>query len=171
MKTLTKFLGVCGFCLIVAACAKNPFIVTQSNCPAASVVANAGTLVHFEGEGRDVEDILFEADISAIQTTCEQDDGIYHEVSFAIMAKRMPGADITAVRLPYFVVLMRDNNLITAKRVYEATIEFAPGSDTAGVKETLVQTFDDLDIARRYDYELLIGFQLTPDQVAFNLLR
>lgn len=171
MNTFQKTLILAGLTLFLVGCAKNPFMVIQSNCPAASVVANAGTLVHFEGEDRNQGDVVFEATITGIQVECQQDEGIYHEVNFAIIARRAPGADVSAVRVPYFVVLMRDNNLITAKKVYEATIEFTPGLDTAGVRETIVQTFEDVDIARRYDYELLIGFQLTPDQVAYNVLR
>ena len=66
---------------------------------------------------------------------------------------------------------MRDNHRITVKKVFETTIRFESGADRAAVREVFVQHFDDSAPARRYDYELLVGFQLTPDEVIYNPLR
>lgn len=157
--------------LTAASCARNPFVVNVSNCPAVAVASNTGNLVRFASEGRNLDDIQFEATITGVDVDCAEGSDIRQEVSFAIVVELAPGRNLDSVTLPYFVVLMRDNNLITHKRIYEATVRFAPGQRRSGVTETIVQTLPDVDLARRYDYELLIGFQLSPDEVAYNMLR
>ena len=155
----------------VASCQKNPFQVTESSCPAVSVVSNVGSLTRFVGAGRNVEDVAFDASITGIQVDCEEGDDVDMEVSFAIVVRRGPALTEDSVTLPYFVILMRDNHLITVKKLHETTIRFKDGADRAAVRETIVQRFEDSAPAKRYDYELLIGFQLTPDQVIYNALR
>lgn len=157
--------------LVLSACTKNPFEVTVSNCPAVAVLSHTGSLTRFEGAGRDADDVAFDATITGVQVDCDEGRDIELEVSFAIVARKGPAMSEGSVTIPYFVVLMRDNNLITAKKIYESTLTFRPGSDRAGVLETFIQRFEDVAIARRYDYEVLIGFQLTPDEVIYNVLR
>jgi hypothetical protein len=158
----------------VAACAENPFAFVQINCPAVAIVSNTGTLTRFEGEARDSDDVSFNATISNVSTNClqlDEDDTLTLTTSFSVYVSKGPaygGGDVT---LPYFVVLMRDNSLITGKRIYAADIHFGSGDSTAGVRETIVQTFDNIESGRRYDYELLIGFQLSSDEVSYNILR
>lgn len=155
----------------VASCQKNPFEVTESNCPAVSVVSNVGSMTRFVGAGRNAEDVAFNASITGINVNCAQGEGVDMEISFAIVARRGPAMAENSVTLPYFIILMRDNHLITVKQLHEANLRFAEGADRAAVRETVVQRFEDAAPARRYDYELLIGFQLTPDEVIYNALR
>ena len=61
--------------------------------------------------------------------------------------------------------------MITHKKVYTTRINFKPDSDTAGVNETLVQTFNDFEEPRRNDYEVLIGFEVTAEELRFNVVR
>ncbi|MCH8861955.1 MAG: hypothetical protein IID51_05540 [Proteobacteria bacterium] len=154
-----------------ASCQKNPFQVTESNCPAVSVVSNLGSFTRFNGAGRNTEDVAFNATITGVVVDCTQGDEIDMEVTFAIVARRGSAMSEDSAILPYFLILMRDNHLITVKKIYETTIRFKAGSDRAAVRETVIQRFESSDPARRYDYELLIGFQLTPDEVIYNALR
>lgn len=160
--------------LIVAACSTNPFLVTEVNCPAVSVVANTGTLSFFEGEERNAGDLTMNASISGVDTSCRQgEEGTELIVRFNIIGTRGPamGEGARSIPLNYFVVLMRDNYQITGKQVYDVSLNFQAGETTAGSRETIRQVFDDISVARRYDYELLVGFQLTSDQLAYNILR
>jgi len=157
--------------LIAVSCNKNPFVVTQINCPAVAIVSNTGNLFRFASDDRNQEDVLFSANISAINTECLQGEGVIETVEFNISVRRGPQLGSEEVIIPYFVALMRDNNLITAKRIYEVKVRFAQGEDFVTIRETIVQAFEEVDIARRYDYELLVGFQLTADELAFNVLH
>lgn len=168
--SLKSILFLC-LALSLSACSQNPFLVTTSNCPAVAVLSNTGYLTRFEGEGRDADDVAFDATITGVQVDCDEGRDVLVELNFAIVARKGPAMREGSVTLPYFVVLMRDNNLITAKKIYESTLIFRAGSDRAGVRETIIQRFEDVAIPRRYDYEIMIGFQLTPDEVIYNVLR
>ncbi len=155
----------------LAGCSSNPFEIVQINCPAVAIVSNTGTVTHFEGGERNVEDVAYNATISGVRSSCLQEGIIRFDVAFNVNAEKGPKFEGDSITLPYYVVLLRDNHLITAKQIYQTTLNFTPRSKHASTTETIVQTFDNLDIARRYDYELLIGFQLSAEDVAYNALR
>ena len=70
--------------------------------------------------------------------------------------------------MPYFVALTRGDQLIE-KRILTVRFSFAPGASAA----TFEESPDDFDIHMEnghfpYEYQLMAGFQMTPDQVAYN---
>jgi len=162
-------------CLTLAACNNNPFEVVRMNCPAVAVVSNVGTFTHFVGEGRDTDDVAYNATISGVTSDCTQEPGTHMNMAFSVHVAKGPAFDRMGggetVKVPYFVALMRDNHLITAKRIFEAEVRFVGDASRAGVREFFVQSFDDIEIARRYDYEVLIGFQLDAEDVTYTILR
>ena len=163
-----------GMAFLIAGCdQKNPFLITVSNCPAVAVVSYTGTVTKFNGVGRNAGDVIYNATMTDLRVDCEEDDdsGIYQRVSFAIIASKGPAYSNQEIALPYFALLLRDNSLITNKRIFSAEFRFDPGSDRFVLRQAILQTLPDLDIARRYDYELLVGFHLTPDEIAYNALR
>lgn len=160
--------------LLITSCGRdNPFEVTVSNCPAVAVVSYTGTITKFAGFNRNVDDVEFNATITNLQVDCQESDetGIAQRVSFNIIASKGPAYSGEEISLPYFALLLRDNNLITTKRIFNVSIRFPDNADRAVVRQAVTQTLPDIDIARRYDYELLIGFQLSPDEIAYNALR
>ena len=86
----------------------------------------------------------------------------------ALAAPALASQDIT---LAYFVAILRDNNQVVTKKVFETTLRFDPGQERTGTREVIVHRLPDITRARRYDYELLVGFQLSPDELAYNVLR
>lgn len=157
--------------LLLGACNKNPLQVTLSRCPAVAVVANTGSLTQFTGEGRDIEDIALTAHMTHLRNDCDQTDEVNSLISFDVVATRGPAAAQDSFSLPYYVIVLQDNHRIISKKVFEATVDFDPGADRAGVREVVRQYLPDVNRARRYDYEVLIGFHLTPEDAAYNALR
>lgn len=170
-----KIVLLAGLALALVACGKssrNPFAVTVSRCPAIAVVAHTGSLVHFNNEQQRTTDVLYEAQISEPSLTCEQGQDVVSEVSFRIDAVRGAALDGPGqFTIPYFVTVLRDNSQIVAKRVFEATVRFDPDDVRAGTREVISQRIPSIEKARRYDYEVLVGFQLFPEEVAYNMLR
>ena len=83
-------------------------------------------------------------------------------------ATRAPSADRVRYTVPYFVVAHEGNKIFT-KRLFNLTFEFAPGASVA----TITQAPDDLTIHVEngklpWNYQLISGFQLTPEQIAYN---
>ncbi len=174
LPVIIRKLTLLGAILLIVGCGnKNPFEVTVSNCPAVAILSYTGVVTNFDGIGRNADDVVYNATITDLRVDCREDDktGIYQRISFAIIASKGPAFANQAIVLPYFAVLLRDNNLITLKRIFQAELRFDPESDRFVLRQTIIQTLPDLDTARRYDYELLVGFQLTPDEVAYNALR
>lgn len=158
------------FSFVLTACASNPLEVTISRCPAVAIVGDTGIVTRFDGNGRNVENVLYTATISGGSLSCEESDDVFSTVNFAITAQtdgRMNGESIT---LPYFVAILKDNSEIVTKRIFDVQLTFDEDG-YADSFETVHQLIPTIDQARRYNYEMLIGFQLSVDDVAFNMER
>jgi len=146
-------------------------LIQVSNCPAVGVIDHLNTITRFNGQGLTNADVVFDANITNLESNCSEGSSVSTEISFSIRAKKGVAFDGQSHVLSYYVVVLRDNHMITHKKVYTTRINFKPGSDTAGVHETLVQTFNDFEEPRRYDYEVLIGFEVTAEELRFTVVR
>ncbi len=176
MKSIAKFKGVApaiGLSLFLVSCNanKNPFEVTITRCPAVAIMGYTGDITLFEGEGRDRTDVAYTALMSNVKSTCSQGTDVEGKVSFMVSAMKGPAAQGDTVTIPYFVTVIRDNNLVVAKKIYNLTLTFGPDSLRAQSMETISSYIPEIEQARRYDYELLVGFQLSDNEVVYNLLR
>ena len=156
--------------LFVAACNRNPLEVTISRCLAVAVVGDVGTLTQFQGSGRTTEDVVFTASIRDVQSSCDEGDSVESEVVFTIGAQGGPALADSEVTIPYFAAVLKDNSQIITKRVYDVTLRF-DSEGKAVSREVLTQFVPTIEQARRYNYELLIGFQLDPKDAVFNIVR
>ncbi|MFC4347462.1 hypothetical protein ACFO5Q_06350 [Kordiimonas lipolytica] len=160
-----------GLLFLLAACGnRNPLEVTVSRCPAIAVVGDAGTLTRFEGEGRNIEDVAFTASIMDVRLTCEEAEDVTSDVSFSVAATRGDAFRGGSVTLPYFVVVLKDNSQIITKKIYDVTLNF-DSNGRASSREVLEQHIPTIEQARRYNYEVLVGFQLTAQDAIFNMER
>jgi len=157
-------------CLFVAACNKNPLEVTISRCPAVAVVGDAGVLTRFSGSGRTTGDVDYTATILDVRSSCIERDAVTNRVNFQIGVNAGPARSSDSVELEYFVVVLRDNNQIVSKKVYKSAIAFGP-QGVGRVQEAVEQVIPTIAQARRYNYEILIGFQTDPGDIVFNMQR
>lgn len=146
-------------------------MILVSNCPAVGVIDHLNTITRFNGQGQTNADVVFDASITNLEANCSEGSSVSTEISFSIRAKKGSAFEGQSHVLSYYVVVLRDSHMITHKKVYTTRINFKPGSDTAGVRETLVQTFNNFEEPRRYDYEVLVGFEVTPEELQFNVVR
>ena len=156
--------------LFVAACNKNPFEVVVSRCLGIAVIGDLGTLVRFEGEGRTTEDMTYKASIMNLSAECEEGASVNSKVSFSIGVQSGPALRGNEITIPYFVAVVKDNSQIISKATYEVTLRF----DEDGVArsdEVVAQLIPTIEQARRYNYELLIGFQMDANDAAYNMIR
>lgn len=175
MRSVIRSIATCLVCLpLLAACSgnKNPLEVTVERCPAIAVIGGAGTLTEFAGSGRTADDVLFEATISDVSLACDQDSDVVSDVRFSIVVQRGPAlTGAMDIAIPYFVAVLRDNSEIVAKEIYAADIRLGAGDQRTIRRERIRQILPTIEQARRYDYEILIGFQLDPEHAAYNLVR
>ncbi len=159
-------------CLVLASCSnRNPLEVTISRCPAIAVLGDVGTLVKFNGDGRLNDDVAFVSTISDLKIECNTGKSIDSTVSLRIKARMGDAMVGSSANIQYFVVVMKDNHQIVTKRVFDTTLHFDSANGFAEVEEVISQHMPSVDRARHYNYELLVGFQMTDEEVAYNLSR
>jgi len=141
-------------------------------CPRAVTVADAASLTRFDGTGRDLTDVLFEAEIAQIASACEYDEGVVDvTVQVQFVAQRGPADQQRRGDFAYFVAIADGEQTILARESFDAMIEFPGNRTRAGVVEELEQ-----HIPLRADepgagYVIYVGFELTPDELAYNRQR
>jgi hypothetical protein len=133
-------------------------------CPKAAVHPETARLVQM-GAGGQATAKAYEARMSGAQVSCSTDGASDKIVlSFKIDAALGPNVEAKPVRAPYFVVVMLADKIV-AKEVFPVTLPFGPGAAAVALNETVDKISLPLRRSAKPDYEILIGFQLTPEQL------
>ena len=134
-------------------------------------MAHMGTLTRFNSAGQTNENVIFDAAITDIEFNCDDQTAVATTISFSVWGRRGPAMKNEVQNLTYYVVVIRDNYLVTAKKKFTTQLNFSGGRDKAGVRETVIQRFSDFEMLKRYDYEVFVGFELAPEELQFNVVR
>ena len=193
--------------VLLASCARDPFIVKRSLCPAVSVAEFAGDVTRFQpANRRDADALDLTAALTNLRGACvEGSPEIGTRVSFDVVAQRRFTREASAIILPVFVAVARGGEIVVTKQVVPVTLTFAAGQARAtghGTASTAIQrnavalpndinkaitrerkpgepdaATDPLaepkvrDAVRQASFEVLVGFQLTPEELAYNATR
>ena len=130
-----------------------------------------GTLTRFDSAGQTNENVIFDAAITDIEFNCDDQTAVATTISFSVWGRRGPAMKNEVQNLTYYVVVIRDNYLVTAKKKFTTQLNFSGGRDKAGIRETVIQRFSDFEMLKRYDYEVFVGFELAPEELQFNVSR
>ncbi len=145
---------------------------TPLPCPKVSVLPNADTITAFrDGPGRDLVDVLYEGVIAPFSGECfyEDDDSLLVvELVLRIGAIKGPAATSQIHEFPFFVAIADQDKRILNKKVLMSPIEVPEGKRRGAVQEEIVQRIP-LPAGRTgRSYTIVLGFQLTPEQLAYN---
>jgi hypothetical protein len=146
-------------------------------CPATAVLSDATIVTKLKpgtpaaAAGPAAANVAFTAEMSQAKLNCNYDrsqNSLNVDIEFAIRAKRGPAAQGPDPQIDFFVAVVDDDNNLISKRVFSAKPAIGSGAAT-----TSTQTVDNFPVPlamdkRPYDYEILTGFQLTPDELAYN---
>jgi len=116
---------------------------------------------------------VYEADLVAASTTCRQDRG-HWSVSVHIKATagavgRVPDGE---VHLPLFVALTEFDRRVLDKKILQIPVTFDPRVRRVVLDRTIEGLSAPLaELHPGPGYEVLVGFQLTPEQVERNRRR
>ncbi|CAK0764808.1 Lipoprotein [uncultured Gammaproteobacteria bacterium] len=140
-------------------------------CPKVALVSDVATATLFRpGGGNELTDVVARGQINNdFPGECEYNkDGVTVTFTMILGAERGPAMKGNQVDLRYFVALSDPEQGIISKREFDTSVEFKPNLPRAGNSEELQQKIPlPLDQDARH-YEILVGFQLTPEQLAFN---
>ncbi len=141
-----------------------------TGCPRILFVDEAAQEVRFRpGPGRDLTDVEWRAAFAGFGGGCEYDDsGVDVDLILNIVAERGPAATSDEAAFDYFVAVADPQQQVLAKEIFQTDIVFPAGGATAGTSEALVQRIPLDNAALGRAYYILVGFQLSPQQLEFN---
>ena len=169
---------------------------TRSACPAVAVPLHTGDITLFDpATSRDASAVDVVATITHVVPQCnDQAEKVYQLADFDVVATRRDAGPARTVELPYFATVVQGGTAVVAKRLGTVTVSFPEGQTrgsghaqaAAYVQERINRkrragdadaAIDPLSIpevraaVQRASFELLVGFQLTQEQLEYNVRR
>jgi len=157
--------------LVLAACAGGrPDETAGFGCPNVGILRDAATATAFRpGPGRDATDVQARAEILDFRGGCTygRDGALDVELDVAIGAERGPA--LAGERLPvdYFVAIVDGAQNVLARQAFRVELDF-DGERVATAVEPLGQRIPLPSGVDGRNYEILLGFVLSADQLAWN---
>jgi hypothetical protein len=158
-----------------AAPAEIAAIAQPVDCPRVGMVDDLDKIHQFtEGKPFTDDNAISTATITKIDSLCSiNDTNVIVDMDIHVagtLGKRgkMLQADKPSFAYPYFIAITTPNGNITSKEVFAATMSFPADSDSEEHTEQMRQV---IPLSGEYiakDYEILVGFQLTPEELEYN---
>ena len=171
---LNPLRSACAAVILIAAvtgCAIEPV----PPCPEIRIDSTTARLTQFKpGEGRDITDVVYEAEIVAYEGTCQFDNGGVEAVMDIDMVIRGgPAVQPGSIDLYYFVAIPRFFPKENGKQVFTRKYKIPTGgARSERITESKVRIFIPLeDRLTAAGYDIYIGFQLTDEQLRYNRTR
>jgi hypothetical protein len=144
-------------------------------CPSAAVLSDTSVLTVFRaGAPHDLSGEAYTAAMDNAQQTCKYKKGDSFSVSdltFTVRAVRAPSPDAAHYAVPYFLTISQGDRLL-AKRSLTLNLDFPAGSAATSVDIDQSDVTVNLEPGHPpTDYQLLVGFQLTDAERAYNQMR
>jgi hypothetical protein len=173
-RRATTLLGVAravALAALVASCSPSKD-AAEMNCPTMLPAPGADTIAVFHPGGQEPKDLLFAAQITSLNAECSRETpgvAIHAEIKFYAERANLLIPDGT---LPYFVALLDADQHVLAEEAFDLKFAFLPAeyNRTLPAEKRTIH----LPVHNRTDaksFTVVVGFQLTPDQLAFNRAR
>ncbi len=144
------------------------------SCPRTSIVGSAATLTRYRatasGGGQDVTDMVLNGRITGVSGTCQRADEGTLDVGATIGLDLMrgPASRSRTEDVPFFVAVTQGEQILD-KRVFHVRADFPPNTDRLRLNSDEVHLTLPISPERSgASYDMLVGFQLTPDELAAN---
>ncbi|SDE05144.1 hypothetical protein SAMN05421720_1035 [Rhodospira trueperi] len=142
-------------------------------CPPVRMEATTVDLTRFRpGPGRDLTDVVLEAELTGYQGECQYDDdeqSVRVDLVLAFSASLGPAATERQQAFEYYVAIPRFYPDPRGKQVFESTIVFPENTNRVRYvgEELSIEVPLGADGAAA-EVPVYIGFQLTPEQIEYN---
>ena len=138
-------------------------------CSRAGVLYDASRLTLFGPGERTEANIAYDAEITNARVRCEYDGTqVVSKISFDIQAAAGPAATSAKQSFRYFVAVTELNQRVLDKRYQVWDAELPAGQVVRVTREIPNIAFSYARLGRADLYEILVGFDLTQDQLAYN---
>jgi hypothetical protein len=168
-------LVLAGALLLLAGCSVFSKPKATPPCPGVSLVPDVNEAAFYrETPGRDLTDVRFRAAVGDAKGSCAyKGDTLQMDMTVLLLAERGPAlGDREPADFEYFVALADNQRQIVSKSVFKGRVVFPAGQDRVGFPDDLTigpVRLPNADLGP--EYTILLGLQLTPEQVELNRRR
>lgn len=146
-----------------------------NKCPRVTIVDELGAINDF----MDISDpseynLVSEATLDLEESSCVyRKSNVSVDLKLAFYSRlgqrgKLNDKDKPFVSYPFFVAVTNPDGNILAKEVFGASMTYDRGEEKHTYFENLRQIIPIINPDKGKDYEILVGFQLTPEQLAYN---
>ena len=142
-------------------------------CPKIGIVRELQEATQFRSGGKDMTDVTSRAAITDYSGNCEYgSDGVTINLNLFVLAERGPAMQGDQATYRYFVAVARpDEENPASKAEFETTVAFPRGQTRVVTKEELAPKIPLPKDVNAKNWRVLVGFQLTPEQLDFNMAQ
>lgn len=151
-----------------------PQLRNAGPCPYVKVLYDAGRYVEFK-DGREASaNVGYSGEIQSISAGCayKDDEPITLKMQVLFELGKGPQAEGSSKTYRYWIAVTQRNEAVIAKEYFNLPVKFQPGQDRVYVTEEINQVV----IPRAKlttsgsNFEVLVGFDVTPEMAEFNRL-
>lgn len=156
----------------LSGCSSDDTSTAPKNCPPAAVLVPTSQMSVFKPNMQaDPAGLIYRVHVESVKTNCtfDPDNGTTDsELQVMFKATRPPNASQVTYKVPYYVAVSQGERILTKKQFW-VEFTFNAGETEADFKDHVASTFITLENGKKpYDYEILVGLQLTHDQLDYN---
>ncbi len=164
-------LGIVGLVVVAAALAScgTSKDIADMTCPRVIPAPGTDRIVLFGPGGHDTQDVVVGGRIVNADVTCQREKpGVEAMTVVHFYAERANGG-IADATLPYFVALLDPQQRVLTQEGFRIDFKFFPGESYRKLpNEDITVHLPVHSTATAGAYTIVVGFQLTPEQLAFN---
>lgn len=139
-------------------------------CPYVKILYDAARYVELAGDRPSAQNVGFTGEIEGLTSTCayQSDEPITVDANILFNLGRGPTAQGDTQTYRYWIAVTERNTAVLAKEYFSLPVDFE-GQQTASVvqEQTIVIPRASATVAGN-NFEILIGFDVTPEMAAFN---
>jgi hypothetical protein len=142
------------------------------SCPTPLIAPNLDTAQVFRPGGNGAEDLRYNVKLVLVNSSCqsESEGGLSADPRMTFIVSRndpsLASADFT-----YFVAIADARQTILEKREFSLRVEFPARQNQMKITDQIHVGLPVRDIATGSNYAIIVGLELTPEQVEFNRRR
>ncbi|HTO41532.1 MAG TPA: hypothetical protein VL026_11200 [Rhizomicrobium sp.] len=170
MKNVTRSLILILALPVLGACQTERML---AKCPSTAILAETSSQsVFVAGKPMAPENLAYRIDTRRATTACSIDKDTNtadSSLELAFRGFRQKDGAAASYTVPFFVAINDSDGKLVLKKTYSTTLVFQPGQ----TQVDFTQTIDSIPVKvartkQPFDYHLLVGFQLTKQQLDYN---
>jgi hypothetical protein len=168
-KFILRSAGIAAAFALLAGCVGQK----TDNCPTLAAMLDASSLTVFrQGTTPDPANVLYTVRIVDVTGSCsfnKKKRSADSDVTVTFRATRAPTGDAVQYTVPYFMGITEGTDRVLTREAFSVPFEFAPGEASV----TFTDNIKDADVVAKYgslpyDYQVLVGLQITKEQLEYN---